>query len=149
MTEVFCAALKHVQSGTQTSALAKDTVQVLQVAAGAVPADDVPALVEVLVAPLLERRGSASLDGPRRDGCVASLELLPKLLARAASKATELRPDSSRLCEDLSKVTGVAYAERIVHDLCKVTWPGGTHVKLVEVFKVLRAHLNHQNGLLQ
>ncbi len=99
--------------------------------------DDIPALVELIVAPVLERRlVSASLEGARRDGALAALELLPKLLAKVATQTNELRPDSARLLADLSDVSGPQYLDHTLNDLCRVQWPAGFHIKIIEVFKV-------------
>lgn len=136
-TAVFCAALKSLQEGLSSAAAAKDLVAVLTAAADDVAPDDVPMLVEACVAPLLERSGALRTEGPARDGCLAALSVLPRLLGRvSAAKSSEvLHPDASRLVADLSGCTGAQFCERTVRDLCKVTWPAGCQIKVVEVMK--------------
>ena len=85
-------------------------------AANDVSPDDCPNIVEVALAPLLERDGShgASLEGGRRDGVLAAIEILPRLLARCATKVEVLRPDKSRLVHDLDGMNGQAYFDHAV-----------------------------------
>jgi len=136
-TAVFCAALKSLQEGLSSAAAAKDLVAVLTAAADDVAPDDVPLLVEACVAPLLERSGALRTEGPARDGCLAALSVLPRLLGRVSSAKSSdvLHPDASRLVADLSGCTGAQFCERTVRDLCKVTWPVGCQIKVVEVLK--------------
>ena len=87
--------------------------------------------------PLVERRGGARLEGSARDGALAALEVLPRLLARAACKAEPLRPAGGKLRMDLDGLGGPQYAELVVVELCRLSWPSGCQTKLVECLKDL------------
>ena len=144
---VFCAALENMQSG-RAGPVSKDLVQVLQNAVDGVSPDDVPALVEAVIAPLAERRTAPDgvsvlpLDGAARDGTLAALDLLPKLLARVATKTSPLHPlDRSRLKHDLqSNVDGPGYVSHAVLELNSLRWPAGCQIKIIEVFKDMLLH---------
>ena len=139
---VFCAALANVQKGG-AGPVANCLVQTLQSAIDDMTPDDVPGLVEAVIAPLSERRGAPEgvsvlpLDGAVLNGTLVMLDLLPKLLARVATKVAPLQPpERSRLTRDLPVgIDGPGYARHAVRELNNLRWPLGCQIKIIEVLK--------------
>ena len=139
---IFCAALASIQTGRAGSA-GKDLVQILSNAVDVISPDQIPAIVDTLVAPLSQRQmasdgiTTSTLDGAVRDGSLVALDLLPKLLWRVATKASPLRvPDRSCLVHDLSSnMDGQMYVTHAVRIITSLHWPPGCQTKIVEVLK--------------
>jgi hypothetical protein len=116
-------------------------VSALVVGADDAHPDDVPALVEVVTAPVVERRaeGSRRLEGSRRDGALAGLEALPRLLAKVGAKADLLRPGVGAAASsvDVEGLTGPTFVDHAVRELCRAPWPAGCATKCAEVLKDL------------
>ena len=65
-TAIFNTAIKSLQEGSLSAAQAKDVVSALVNSIDLAVPDDVPSMVEVAMAPIVERRGGAVLEGLRR-----------------------------------------------------------------------------------
>ncbi|KAG5179069.1 FANCI solenoid 1-domain-containing protein [Tribonema minus] len=128
------AAIGLVQRGFVEDRHARTLLEKCQGAINTLQPRAAPALVEKLLEPLtsgeLAKATPASADAPSPAGFIASLDLLPKLLAAAAAlgDARLLRSDGvSAAAEGLD---GAAFAARAVDRVLRAPWPEACGVGL-------------------